>query len=133
MRKKLEKKSIGQNYQKGKVRKDDSTCLLHMLDAAREAVSFVSGKSRNYLDKNRMLVLYLLKDIEIIGEAASEISVGTMAKFADIPWLDIIDMRSRLIDADYDMDLDVVWDTVTGDLPPLIVELEKIIPPEKRR
>ncbi len=104
-----------------------------MLDAAREAVSFVSGKSRNYLDKNRMLVLYLLKDIEIIGEAASEISVGTMAKFADIPWLDIIDMRSRLIDADYDMDLDVVWDTVTKDLPPLIVELEKIIPPEKRR
>jgi uncharacterized protein with HEPN domain len=37
-------------------------------------------------------------------------------------------MRNRLIHAYYDIDLDRVWDTVTSDLPPLITELEKIIP-----
>jgi uncharacterized protein with HEPN domain len=39
-------------------------------------------------------------------------------------------MRNHLIHAYFDVDLDIVWDTVTKDIPPLIVELEKIVPPE---
>jgi len=45
-----------------------------MLDAAREAVAFAADKTRADLDNNRMLVLSLLKDIEIVGEAASKVS-----------------------------------------------------------
>lgn len=52
----------------------DSIRLRHMLDAAKEALSFASGKSRTDLESNRMLVLSLVKDIEIIGEAASRVS-----------------------------------------------------------
>jgi uncharacterized protein with HEPN domain len=64
---------------------EDSIRLRHMFDAAREAISFVSGKSRNDLNKNRMLVLSLLKDIEIIGEAATKISIETRETYSDIP------------------------------------------------
>lgn len=112
------------------MRKDDLVRLLHMLDAAREALSFVSGKSRSDLNKNRMLVLSLVKDIEIIGEAAGKVSPETKDQYAGIPWLDIIDMRNHLIHAYFDVDLDIVWDTATKDLPPLIEEIEKILPPE---
>ena len=47
--------------------------LRHMLDAAREALSFVAGRNSEDLGRDRMLVLALVKEIEIIGEAASRI------------------------------------------------------------
>jgi len=45
----------------------------------------------------------------------------------DIPWEDIIGMRNRLIHAYYRIDLNRVWDTVTVDIPPLRILLEKIV------
>ncbi|MBI5888204.1 MAG: DUF86 domain-containing protein [Deltaproteobacteria bacterium] len=109
------------------MRKDDIVRLKHMLDAAKEARSFASNKKRSDLDANRQLTLALLKDIEIIGEAASKVSEETKAKYPSMPWLDIINMRNRLIHAYFDIDLEIVWDTVTKDIPPLIAELEKIV------
>ena len=99
-----------------------------MLDAAKEAVLFVKDKSKTDLNKDRMLVLSLVKEIEIIGEAASKISDKLKTKYFLIPWLDIIGMRNHLIHAYFDVDLDLVWKTVTHDLPFLITEIEKSIP-----
>jgi len=109
------------------MQKDDLVRLRHMLDAAREALSFSSGKSRADLNSDRMLVLSLVKDIEIIGEAASKVSRDTR-KLSEIPWQDIIDMRNHLTHVYFDIDLDIVWDTILNDLPPLVEKLEKIVP-----
>jgi uncharacterized protein with HEPN domain len=59
------------------MRKDDRVRLLHMLDAAHEATGFVQGKARADLDSDRMLVLSLVKGIEIVGEAATQVSAAT--------------------------------------------------------
>ena len=104
----------------------DSIRLRHMLDAAKEALSFTSGKSRTDLESNRMLVLSLVKDIEIIGEAASQVSEEFKASYPQIPWQEIIGMRNRLIHVYFDVDLDVLWSTVTKNLPQLVAELENI-------
>lgn len=109
--------------------KDDIVRLRHILDAAREALSFISGKARVDLNANRMLVLSLVKEIEIIGEAAGKISEETKNKYKAIPWLDMIDMRNHLIHVYFEVDLDILWDTVIKDIPPLVKELEKIVPP----
>ncbi|HQF15754.1 MAG TPA: hypothetical protein PLI05_01635 [Methanotrichaceae archaeon] len=53
------------------MRKDDQIRLRHMLDAACEARAFANGCTRTSLDLDRMLVLSLVKEIEIIGEAAN--------------------------------------------------------------
>ena len=60
----------------------DLVRMRHMLDAAREAVSFIAGKNRQDLDANRMLTLSLVKDVEILGEAASKVSGGRKAGFS---------------------------------------------------
>ncbi len=111
------------------MQKSDFVRLRHMLDASKEALSFTTGRSRRDLDKDRMLggVLSLVKDIEIIGEAASKVSLEVSTNTPDIPWMDIVDMRNHLIHAYFNVDLDIVWDTVTKDLPSLISTLEKII------
>ncbi len=57
--------------------KADQVRLQHMLDAAREALAFTQGHTRADLDRDRMLVLALVKEIEIIGEAANQVSQTT--------------------------------------------------------
>ena len=113
------------------MRKDDLIRLHHMLDAAREVLSFSEGKSREDLNMNRMLVLSLVKDVEIIGEAASKVSQETRESLSHIPWAQIVGMRNRLIHAYFEVDLDILWKTLLEDIPPLLFELEKLIPPEK--
>jgi uncharacterized protein with HEPN domain len=98
-----------------------------MLDAANEALEFVRGKGRPDLDTDRKLVLSLIKELEIIGEAAGKVSAEIRAQHVSIPWQDISGMRNRLIHVYFDIDLDVVWTTVTKDLPLLKTELEKIL------
>jgi len=112
------------------MRREDSVRFRHMLDAAKEAISFAKNKARNNLDNNRMLVLSLVKSIEIIGEAASKVTNETKEKFPKIPWANMIAMRNRLIHAYFDIDLDVLWGTIIDDLPPFIDALESIISSE---
>ncbi|RKY61774.1 MAG: hypothetical protein DRP95_02400 [Candidatus Latescibacterota bacterium] len=109
------------------MKKHDVIRLRHMLDAAKDALSFVADKSRDDLDADRMLTLSLVKCIEIIGEAASRLSKECRKMYPQIPWSDIIGMRNRLIHAYYDVNLDVLWQTVMKDIPPLIAHLETII------
>ncbi len=111
--------------------KEDVIRLKHMLDAARDVISFTQNKTRSSLDTDKMLGFSLVRCIEIIGEAASKITKQSYDEFPQIPWKKIINMRNRIIHAYYDINLDVVWSTITEDLPPLIVELEKIISTEE--
>lgn len=65
--------------------KDDANRLRHMRDAAQEAISFARGRTRSDLDTDRMLVLALIKDVEIIGEAANQISEDTRRNARQFP------------------------------------------------
>ena len=107
--------------------KDDQVRLQHMLDAAREAVAFTRSRTRASLDLDRMLVLSLVKEIEIIGEAANQVSETTRGLTPAIPWVDIIGMRNRLVHAYFDINLEILWKTVQDDLPPLIAALEDVL------
>jgi uncharacterized protein with HEPN domain len=104
--------------------------LLQMLKHAREAVAFARGKSRADLDAERLLSLALTRLLEIIGEAAGRVPEGVRARHPEIPWPQIVGLRNRLIHGYDSVDLDILWQVVTGDLPPLITSLESIIAEE---
>jgi len=107
--------------------KSDTIRLRHMLDAAQDATAFAVKHKRADLDTDRLLALGLLKCIEIVGEAASQVSPEFRARHPDVPWQDIVGMRNRLIHAYYDVDLDLVWNTVSTDLPTLVSALEAML------
>ncbi len=109
------------------MRNEDKIRLKHMLDAARLARDFAVGKNRKDLDKDIELVLAIIKAIEIIGEAANKVTDECQNEYPQIPWMEIIGMRNRLIHAYFDIDLDIVWQTVTKEIPEVIVELEKAL------
>ena len=106
---------------------DDRISLQHMLDHAREAVDMIAGKRFEDLGMERMLELALVRLVEIIGEAAGRVSPSGQGKYPEIPWREIIGMRNRLIHGYDSFDLNVLWDTIETDLPPLITQLENIL------
>jgi uncharacterized protein with HEPN domain len=101
--------------------------LRHMLDAARRAVSFVQGRARPDLDSDQMLALALVRLLEILGEAAKQISQVIREGHPQIPWRQIAGTRNRLIHGYFEVDLDIVWEIVTHDLPPLIRVLDGML------
>lgn len=109
------------------MRKDDLIRLRHMLDAAREAVEFFRNSRRKDLDGDRKLTLALVKDVEIIGEAAYQVAEDARRNLPEIPWDDIVGMRHRLVHAYFDINLDILWKTVQEDLPPLVQILSAIL------
>jgi len=107
--------------------REDSVRLRHMLDHAREAVFLTQGKTRDDLETERLLNLGLVRLIEIVGEAATKVSGEMCSRHPEIPWTQIRGMRNRLIHGYDFVDFDILWKTVTEELPPLIDALEKIV------
>jgi uncharacterized protein with HEPN domain len=98
-----------------------------MIEATETASRFLSGRTRDDLDSDRMLLLALVRTIEILGEAASKVSAETRAKANDIPWSLMVSMRNRLIHAYFDIDHQVVWKTVIEELPQLLPKLRVLV------
>ena len=110
--------------------RDDDARLLDMLLAAREAMTFVDDLTYSEFKRTRMAQLAVLKAIEIVGEAASGVSVDLRNAHPEIPWSGIVGMRNRLVHGYFDINLERVWETVQRDIPRLVSQLEPLAPPE---
>jgi len=106
---------------------DDTSRLGHMLDYARTARRLVEGRARDDLEHDEALRLALIRAVEVIGEAAAQVSQTTQISHPDIPWRQMVGTRNRLIHGYDAVDHDVLWDIVELDLPPLIQRLEDIL------
>lgn len=102
---------------------DDRWRVRHMADAAEQALAFVQGRQRADLDTDAMLRLALTRAVEIVGEAAAQVSDAGRNHCPDVPWQQIVGMRNRLVHAYFDINADILWDTVLLALPPLLVQL----------
>ncbi len=100
--------------------------LDHMRQAASEACGFVEGLSKAEFINDKRTQLAVIMDLIIIGEAATKImdqhEIYTLAN-PDIPWRNMRGMRNRIAHGYFDMDLDVIWDTVKLALPDLLKAL----------
>lgn len=105
---------------------DDKARLQHVLEAAQKAVRLTEKRKRADLDTDELLSLGVTRLLEIVGEAAAHVSETTRARHADVPWSQMIGMRNRLIHGYDVIDADVLWQTVTQDLPALIRALRQI-------
>jgi len=109
------------------IKHEDQVRLRHMLDAAVEIQQYVQSSTREDLNHDRKLVHSLVRLLEIIGEAAGQVSEELRGNVPQIPWSILVGMRNRLIHAYFSINLNVVWSTSTEDIPSLITELKKLI------
>lgn len=111
-------------------RRDPGLALRHMIEHGQEALELVRGHTRADLDHERVLNLALVRLLEILGEAAGRLPQDTRAQHPEVPWAEIVSLRNRLIHGYDTVDLDILWEIVSEDLPPLVAALERIAPPE---
>ena len=94
-----------------------------MAEACQQALAFVATRARPDLDTDVMLRMALARAIEIVGEAASKVSPSGRQEIHDLPWPEIVGMRHRIVHAYFDLNLDVLWNTVQLALPDLLSRL----------
>jgi uncharacterized protein with HEPN domain len=101
----------------------DDVRVLHMIEAARKAIEFCHGRSREDLDSDELLRLALTKLVEIVGEAAKQVGEESRNRYPRVRWAEAARMRDRLVHHYFDINVDVLWATVTQDLPALLEAL----------
>jgi uncharacterized protein with HEPN domain len=106
---------------------DETVYLKHMRDYAVEACQLASGRSRADLDSDRTFMLATTRLLEMMGEAATRVTTETRLQNPEIPWQEAIGLRHHLVHGYNKVNLDMIWEILTVDLPPLIVALEALL------
>lgn len=98
-----------------------------MLEAIARIRRYVGRRRRAGFLDDTLLQDAVIRNIEIIGEAASRLSPEFAARHAGIPWRDIVGMRHRLIHGYLKVNLDTVWEVIERDLPALAPRLDALL------
>ena len=105
----------------------DKERLLHILDSIKTIQNFTKNISYDKYMEDLKLRLALVKLLEIIGEAAGQLSDNTMNEFSDIEWPILKSVRNVLVHEYFGIDYKIVWNSIQNNLPDLKQKLEKII------
>ncbi|BCX82778.1 hypothetical protein MIT9_P2364 [Methylomarinovum caldicuralii] len=98
-----------------------------MLDAGHRACQLSRDKRISELEPDSETALALTRLLEIIGEAAKQISPQTQSLDPQIPWRDIADTRNRIIHEYFDVDFTIIETIIVQDLPVLLPRLENLL------
>jgi len=107
--------------------RNDKLSLYDIVECCEKIRGHVLDKTVEDFKATPMLQDALVRNIEIIGEAAKNISEDLMKRNAQISWSEIARMRDKVIHHYFRINLDIVWQTVTIDIPKLKSEVEKIL------
>ena len=106
--------------------KDDRVYLQHIRDALQDIAEYCGSDHRAFLD-DRMRQDATLRKLEIIGQAAKNLSEETKSRRPEIPWRQIAGMRDKVIHDYFGVNLEIVWAVVQKDLPTLRVAVEVLL------
>lgn len=104
--------------------KSDGPYLGHIADSIA-AIETYTAAGRDAFMKDRLVQDAVIRNFEIIGEAASRLS-PVIRNLPGVPWRKIIAFRNRLIHAYWSVDLPLVWDVVENELPRLKAEVQRL-------
>lgn len=98
-----------------------------MLQAIQRITEFVGGHSKDDIQKDSVLYYAVVKNVEIIGEAAYMLTQEFKDAHPGTPWKIIVGMRHFLVHGYYEVDPDEVWNVIDKDLAPLKEQLESYL------
>lgn len=109
--------------------KDSVVYIKHILDCIYMIESFVVGLDKDDFlsDDNAVVRSAVVRELEVIGEAANQTEQDFRSRYPDIPWRDMIDTRNKIIHDYMSVDYELVWDIIVKDLPSLRLQLEALL------
>jgi len=106
---------------------DSRLYLQHMLDSISTIGTYLNNVDEPTFQENSLLQDGVIRQIQIIGEAAKRVAPVVSSKYSDIPWRDIAGMRDKLVHDYFGVDVEMVWVTATVDLPELKKQIAQIL------
>ncbi|MBI4480010.1 MAG: DUF86 domain-containing protein [Acidobacteria bacterium] len=106
--------------------RDDRQRLLDILEAIQRIEKYAS-QGGSAFEREELIQNWVLRHLQIIGEACRSVSSGFQNQHPDIPWSQVIGMRNILVHHYFEMDVDAVWLVVERDLPILKRKLEALL------
>lgn len=103
----------------------DGERLADIIEAA-EKISIRAGKGRHAFDADEDVQIVLVHLIQVIGEAASGLSDELISAYPEVPWRQIVAIRNRVVHGYFEVDLDILWDVATIDVPHLAGQVRTI-------
>ena len=97
-----------------------------MLEAIGDIERYAS-RGRPAFESDELLQTWVVRHLQIIGEAARALPSDVQGRAPDIAWSEIIGMRNILVHHYFDVDTDVVWRVIERDLPRLKTQIERLI------
>ncbi|MEA1905245.1 MAG: DUF86 domain-containing protein [Candidatus Hadarchaeota archaeon] len=107
--------------------KNDAVYLHHILDSINHIQGYIAGVSYDQFLRNSLLQDGVVRQLEIVGEAAKSVSGTFRDAHPELPWSQMTGIRNKLIHGYFEVDPFIVWDTVQSDLPPLKQQVERIL------
>jgi uncharacterized protein with HEPN domain len=105
----------------------DHDYLQHMLDAISRIAEYTDNTNKQAFLANGMMQDAVIRNIEIIGEAANRLSPEFANHHHAIPWRDIAGMRHRLVHGYFKVNLNTVWNVAAKDLPELEAQIRALL------
>jgi len=109
-------------------RDDDQLRLIHILNCINKIQRYVEDTYQEAFEQDEMMQDAIIKNLKIIGEAATRLSKKVKSQNTHIPWQQIEGLRHRLVHDYYQVDLTIVWNTIQNKLPQLKKEIQQIRP-----
>ena len=98
-------------------KREDKLLLEDILKSIELMEEYIQNVSRKEFMSSNMYLDLVIRRLEVIGEAVSNLSRELQEKYSDIPWQEISGMRNKLIHEYFGVDRDLVWETATKDIP----------------
>lgn len=98
-----------------------------IIDSIAESGDFVHGMSYESFTGDKRTVNAVIRSLEVIGEAAKNVPQNMRDRYPDIPWKKMAGMRDKLIHEYFGIDLEIVWQVIANELPPLQPRLKKML------
>lgn len=106
--------------------RDDRKRLQHILEAIAHIERY-AARGEKAFRSDELIQNWMVRHLQVIGEAARALSPKSRDRHPEVPWLDIIDMRHVLVHDYFGIDLDIVWRVIERDLPDLKRKIEAIL------
>ncbi len=107
--------------------RNDELYLYDIAKSCRKIADYLDSVSEDAFRSNELLQDAVARNIEIIGKASKGVSSDLREQNPEIEWKEIMRMRDKIVHHYFKLDLDVIWQTVTEDIPPLGLKVEKIL------
>jgi len=109
------------------MKKNPKIFLLHIVESITQIDRYTKKLTKTKFLKNTQIQDAVIRRLEIIGEAVKNVSPEIRKRHSFIPWKKIAGSRDVLSHSYYDVDIELVWETVKKDIPRLKKEIQKIL------